>query len=106
MERLRQIELRGDPETMGHSFGRRLQPEIEKLYEKRLDNALAQARKLGNPHASERELLDVAAACGAWGRGDGGTLEEGADMDCHPLIPSLPHPLAGVHYSCCACQRR
>ncbi len=63
MQPLRRIELEGTPAAMGRKYGEALQLEIETLYQRRLQNALEQAKGLGNALASEEQLLEVAAAC-------------------------------------------
>jgi isopenicillin-N N-acyltransferase-like protein len=60
---MRSVEIRGEPGAMGREFGRILKSEVARLYSLRLDNALRQAKALGNPQASEAALLDVATAC-------------------------------------------
>lgn len=45
---------------MGEAFGEAFRREIHELYGLRLENALAQARRYGNPSATERELLALA----------------------------------------------
>jgi isopenicillin-N N-acyltransferase-like protein len=57
------IELAGSPTEMGEAFGERCRAEIAELYDIRLRNALAQARRFGGRAASEADLLGLARAC-------------------------------------------
>ncbi|MCG8592002.1 MAG: C45 family peptidase [Proteobacteria bacterium] len=57
------LELSGTPREMGEAFGEACRDSIGALYERRLANALAQARRFGNRERSEADLLALAAQC-------------------------------------------
>ena len=54
------LELAGSPTAMGEAFGELRRREIAELYEIRLRNALAQARRFGGREVSEAHLLTLA----------------------------------------------
>ncbi|MDJ0869912.1 MAG: C45 family autoproteolytic acyltransferase/hydrolase [Myxococcota bacterium] len=60
---MRWIELSGSPEQMGTAFGEACRAEIAELYARRLENALAQARRFGGREAREADLLALAEKC-------------------------------------------
>jgi isopenicillin-N N-acyltransferase-like protein len=57
------LELAGSPTAIGEAFGELRRREIAELYEIRLRNALAQARRFGGREVSEAHLLALARAC-------------------------------------------
>jgi isopenicillin-N N-acyltransferase like protein len=60
---MRVVHLQGTPSAMGEAMGESLRQEIHELYERRLQNAIEQARTYGNRSATAADVLDLAHAC-------------------------------------------
>lgn len=60
---VRVLSFSGTPQTIGEAFGETCRPAIHELYERRLANAIGQAREYGGRKVGEAEVLRVAAAC-------------------------------------------
>ncbi|NVB38821.1 hypothetical protein G6O69_13350 [Pseudenhygromyxa sp. WMMC2535] len=60
---MRVLSLSGTPAAMGEAYGESCRDEIPKLYEKRLANAIRQAKVHGGREVGEEAVLTVARAC-------------------------------------------
>lgn len=59
---MRILRLEGTPEAMGAAYGESCRAQIGELYQKRLHNALSQAKEYGGRTIGEAELLALAQA--------------------------------------------
>jgi len=59
---MRILTLTGTPRAIGEAFGAASRHEIQELYRRRVDNAVAQALKYGGQRVTESDLLAVAVA--------------------------------------------
>lgn len=60
---MRVLSFSGTPQAIGEAFGETCRDAIHQLYERRLANAIGQAREYGGRKVGEDEVLRVAQAC-------------------------------------------
>lgn len=60
---LRVLSFAGSHRDIGRAYGESLRAEIHELYQKRLRNAIVQARRFGGRRVSEAEVRRMARAC-------------------------------------------
>ncbi len=61
--RVRFLDLEGTPKQMGEVFGEICRSEIHEFYERRLKNAISQAKEHGGRTVGEGDLLELARRC-------------------------------------------
>lgn len=61
--RVRFIELSGTPKAMGEAFGEVCRAEIQEFYDRRLTNAISQAKEHGGRVVGEPEVLELSRRC-------------------------------------------